>query len=409
MQNVVFDEPYSFVPPYRGRFWSWAVGKFLPRLLRTRYGITSWTNVGFDHLRESIDRDYGILLCPNHNSLADPMMCGAITTGIPCHAYAMASWHVFKQGWLENFIARRVGGFSIYREGMDRKALDAAVGIVSTAERPLVIFPEGVISGANDRLMPLMDGVSFVARAAARKRQKAHPESKVVVHPVGFVYEHQTPADEALPPVLSKLERSFFWRTQDHLPLLERIQKLRDAVQTAREIQILGAPVAGDVEQRIQALADHVLRRYEREWLGVERTGDVIVRVKDLRIEILKDMVTGQVDDAERSRRWSILTDVYFAQCISLHVEGYLDPDRAGSRLNHRMFETVARLEEELTDSYTIFEDIHAEVRIGPAMEVDPQARRSRNGDGLMSDLRTGMLNVLGIEDEWPPQEVRQK
>lgn len=74
--------------------------------------------------------------------------------------------------------------------------------------------------------------------------------------------------------------------------------------------------------------------------------------------------------------------------------------------MNHRLFETVARLEEELTDSYTIFQDIHAEVRIGPALEIDPAARRSKRGNGFMSELRTGLLGVLGIEDEWPPEEV---
>ena len=99
-------------------------------------------------------------------------MSGAITTGAKCHAFAMASWHVFKQNWLAAFVCHRVGGFSVYREGLDRKALDTAIGIVATAERPLIIFPEGGISAANDRLMSLMEGTSFVARAAARSVPK---------------------------------------------------------------------------------------------------------------------------------------------------------------------------------------------------------------------------------------------
>ena len=406
MQQVVFDEPYSFVPPYRGTFWSWAVGKILPRLLRKRYGIVGWKQHGFDHLRESLQAGHGIILCPNHSSISDPMMCGTITTGVPCHAYAMASWHVFRQGWLETFVARRVGGFSIYREGLDRKALDAAVGIVSQAERPLLIFPEGVISAANDRLMPLMEGISFVARAAAKKRARSHPASKVVIHPVAFRYTHQSDASVTLAPVLSRLERLFFWQAQTDRPLLQRVQRLREAVQSAREIQFLGQTRQGDVEDRMADLVNSILHKYEHEWLGKTRTGDAIVRVKDLRIEILKEMVSNEVDDAERTRRWRHLTDLYYAQCISLHIKGYIDEDKAGGQLQDRLFETVARLEEELTDQFTVFQDIHADVHIGPAIEVDSRAKRSRGEDSLMLDLRQKMLQLMGVTDEWPPEPV---
>lgn len=77
---------------------------------------------------------------------------------------------------LEAFVVRRLGGFSIYREGMDRQAPDASVRIVANAERPLVVFPEGVISRTNDRLNALMDGVSFIVRVAAKKESgKSNP------------------------------------------------------------------------------------------------------------------------------------------------------------------------------------------------------------------------------------------
>ena len=56
----------------------------------------------------------------------------------------MASWHVFLQSRLQSFIARRAGAFSVYREGLDRQALQAGVDILATTNRPLVVFPEGV-------------------------------------------------------------------------------------------------------------------------------------------------------------------------------------------------------------------------------------------------------------------------
>jgi 1-acyl-sn-glycerol-3-phosphate acyltransferase len=406
MQKVVFDEPYEFVPPYRGRFWSWAVGRYLPRLLRNRFGITGWKCQGLDHLRESLDAGHGIILCPNHTRLSDPLMSGAITTGAKCHAFAMASWHVFKQNWLAAFVCHRVGGFSVYREGLDRKALDTAIGIVATAERPLIIFPEGGISAANDRLMSLMEGTSFVARAAAKKRSKAHPESKVVIHPVAFRYEHRADPQACLSPVVARLERRLFWQTQEQLPLIDRVERIRRALQSTREVQWLGHAKAGDVEQRIADLANLILQTYEAEWLGKTRTGDVIARVKDLRTAILAEMVTNEVDATAKQRRWRQLTDLYYAQSMSLHPKGYLDPNIDPDRLNHRLFETVERLEEELTDNVTLYNDLHVDIRIGEAIDIDPSARRSRGSDPLMVTLRTRMLDLLGIEDQWPPVPV---
>ena len=43
-----------------------------------------------------------------------------------------------------------IGGFSVYREGMDRESLKCAVRVLSEGRSPLVIFPEGIVSGLAD-------------------------------------------------------------------------------------------------------------------------------------------------------------------------------------------------------------------------------------------------------------------
>jgi len=186
MHRVVIGEPYKFIPPYRGQWFSWMFRLWLRPYLRKSYGIVQCTYEGLDHVRDSLKAGHGILLCPNHSRDSDPMIIGMLCRKIPSHVYSMASWHIFKQNQLESFVVRRLGGFSIYREGLDRQSLDTAVQIVSNAERPLVIFPEGVVSRSNDRLNSLMDGVSFIARVAAKKRAEIDPGKKVVIHPVGM-------------------------------------------------------------------------------------------------------------------------------------------------------------------------------------------------------------------------------
>src|SRR5690606_18357668 len=91
---------------------------------------------------------------------------------------------------LDRFAIPKMGGFSIWREGLDRQSLDMAVELLAEARRPLLVFPEGTTNRTNDSLQPLLDGVLFIARTALRRREKADGGA-VVIHPVGIKYVFQ--------------------------------------------------------------------------------------------------------------------------------------------------------------------------------------------------------------------------
>ncbi len=60
---------------------------------------------------------------------------------MPCVWHGKLAFYIkmpFKVGRL-----RAMGAFSVNREGVDRAAVNLAVEILSQAERPLVVFPEG--------------------------------------------------------------------------------------------------------------------------------------------------------------------------------------------------------------------------------------------------------------------------
>jgi 1-acyl-sn-glycerol-3-phosphate acyltransferase len=406
MHKVVVEEPYKFVPPYRGRLLSWMFRLWLKPYLRKTHGIVKCTYEGLEHVRESVRDGHGILLCPNHCRDSDPMLIGMLCRAIPSHVFSMASWHIFKQSRLEAFVVRQLGGFSVYREGMDRQALDVSVRIVANAERPLVVFPEGVISRTNDRLNALMDGVSFIARVAAKKRAEIQPGKKVVIHPIGIRYRLQADLSQLTDPVLAKLEQRTFWKTQEHLSTIDRIGRLAMALLAAREIEVLGATQSGTVRGRIASLMNAMLHPIEKQWLDGARVGDVIVRVKDLRSVILADLLKGTLTQEERTSRWRQLTDCYYAQTLSMYPEGYLDEGARGHLTPERIVETVQRLEEDLTDHVTVHPVWRAEFRIGKAIEIDPTQRKARGGDAIMQNLREKLLSLLEIEDWWPPQLV---
>jgi 1-acyl-sn-glycerol-3-phosphate acyltransferase len=390
MQRVVIDEPYQFVPPYHGTFLSRVFRTFLPAHLKKEYGITEWECRGIENLKESMAAGHGILLCPNHCRLSDPMAMGLINIAANCHTYSMASWHVFKQSWLQAFLSRQFGAFSIYREGMDRQALNAAMDIVVSAKRPLIVFPEGVISRRNDHLLALMDGTAFIARSAAKKRAKIDPAKKVVIHPVALHYEFKGDLESSVAPILDRIEQRLSWLPRSDLKARERIVRIGPALLSLKEIEYTGEVSSGDIYDRIERLIENILQPLETEWLGAAQEGSVVNRVKNIRSAVLPDMIKKTIDQAERDRRWKHLAAVYLAQQLSLYPRGYLED---GVPIEH-ILETVEGLEEDLTDFATPHPPMRLCMEIGSPIEVDTKRPRGE-ADPLMVQLRSQMVSMI--------------
>src|SRR5262249_51208758 len=149
-------------------------------------------------LRASLDAGHGVFLAPNHARPCDPVVVGLLAARLHRPCYCIASWHVFAtRSRLHQWIMRRLGTFSIHRWGMDREALKACMAILAEAHRPLLLFPEGLITRTNDRLGTLLDGTAFIARSAAKQRAKATPPGQVVIHPVGLRYLFEGDIEQA--------------------------------------------------------------------------------------------------------------------------------------------------------------------------------------------------------------------
>ena len=161
MHPVVFDKPYSFISPYAGTWWPRFLQLFGRRKLRREYGIVDVRCRELRRLGDSLATGHGIMLAPNHCRPSDPLIVGELCRRVGTAPLLMASWHVFLESRWKAFLLRRAGAFSVYREGMDRQALQTAIDILHQAKRPLVIFPEGIITRTNDRLAALMEGPSW--------------------------------------------------------------------------------------------------------------------------------------------------------------------------------------------------------------------------------------------------------
>jgi 1-acyl-sn-glycerol-3-phosphate acyltransferase len=393
MQPVVLDEPYVPVPPHRGRLWPAMLTPVVPFILRRSYGVTRVECVHAERLRASLAAGHGIVLAPNHCRDEDPLVLGALSRAAGSPFFTIASWHVFKLNKLNAFLLPRAGAFSIYREGTDRGAINTAVDILEKAERPLVIFPEGHISRTNDRLGALMEGVTLIARTAAKKRAKLATPGKVVAHPVAIRYVFQGDAESAAAQVLDEIEARLTWPPRRGVPVRERIAKVGGALLTLKELEYLGAPQSGDLGQRLVSLTNAVLNPREDEWCGGKHDGSVNARVKRLRTAILPDLVKGELPETERARRWQHLADAYLAQQLFHYPPDYLDGDVPPTRL----IETVERFEEDLTDRARKHGDIVATITVGDAVEVAPE-RGARGGDDpLLTEIERQLRAMLGL------------
>ena len=408
MQEIVFEKPYEFIPPHRGNWWPSFIQRFrlIDRYLRRSEGVVSYECRHAERLRASLDQGHGILLTPNHSRPGDPIVMGFLARDVRTHVFAMASWHLYQQDRFTGWAIRKMGGFSVYREGVDRKALSTAIDVLAEAKRPLIIFPEGAVTRTNDRLQALLDGIAFIARTGAKKRRKVDQHSKVIVHPVAIKYRFQGDLAKTLDPVLTTIEHRFSWRPRRQRSLMDRISQIALGLLALKEIEYFGRPQSGRLDERLQGLVDRLITKLEEHWLGAAQSGPVISRVKALRMKILPGMVHGNLSAAERKRRWDQLADIYVSQQVASYPPDYLTSSPSVDRL----LETVERYEEDLTDKVTVHGNLHAIIEVGEAIEVSPERDRNVETDPLMEQIETdlqSMLDVLAIESPiWTGNET---
>lgn len=386
MQDVFVEKPYQFVPPFHSSFG--------PRLfanmglfrgpIRRQHGILEGECRNLDLLRSSIDAGHGIMVTPNHPRTSDPMALGFVAQQAPTLFYTMASWHLFNQGWFQKFMLRFLGAFSVNREGLDRSAVDQAVECLVDAKRPLVIFPEGTTSRTNDVLMALMEGPSFIAKQAAKRREKKDG-GKVVVHPIAIRYLFSGNLEKACNYVLCDIETKLTWRPNKNVPLLDRILKVGNGLLTLKELQYNQVPDPEAPFRRRQCdMVDKLLFPLEEKWLGDRKSGGVAIRVKNLRMKIFPDLTTSELSDEQRQERWQMLEDTYLAQQIDCYPEKYLVEFQSVDRI----LETVDKFEEDLTHACRVHGSMKVILDVDKAIEVSTKRERSPDGDPLMNQIK---------------------
>lgn len=401
MQDIHLTSPYRFVPPKHGTLIPEIMRFLLPTYLNRVWGLENVEVVGAEKLQSSLHHGCGVMIAPNHCRPCDPMVIGALASAAGCYLYIMASAHLFYTSRFQRWLLPRVGAFSIFREGMDRTALETATQILVDGARPLVIFPEGVVSRTNDRLNPLMEGAQIMLRSAAKKRVEAGRKAPVVVHPVALRYFFHGNLSQALQPTLDDLEKRLTWLPQSAMSPEERVRKLGLALLSLKEIEQFGRSQEGAIAERVEKLVCSSLDPIETEWLKTPQKGSVIARVKKLRAAILPDLVKGELSESEKEHRWRQLTTIYYAQQMSFYPANYLGPDAPQEHL----LETVERFEEDITDVARIYRPMSVRIQVGDALEVSPEKEKGvsvvqKIEDEILRMLQSSLKNPVSLPRE---------
>src|SRR5438128_710251 len=136
MQNIVIAKPYVFVPPVRWTFWPTVFRPLLEPILARVWGVTTIEITGLERLRAAVHERAGVLLAPNHCRPCDPLVVNVLGAHAGTPLYTMASWHLFMGRRSQAWLLRRLGAFSVYREGLDRTAVKTAIDLLVEARRP---------------------------------------------------------------------------------------------------------------------------------------------------------------------------------------------------------------------------------------------------------------------------------
>jgi 1-acyl-sn-glycerol-3-phosphate acyltransferase len=395
--SVVSDKSYEPVLPYHGRIWPRALNLYFPRYLRRCYGTTKVEVLGAEKLRESIAAGHGVLVTPNHCRDEDPFVLSKVARAVGMPFFVVASAHLFMGSKLQAFLLRRAGAFSIYREGMDKQAVQTSIKILETASRPLAIFPEGHVSRTNDRLSPMLEGTALIARQAAKKRAKEN--KKVVVHPIALRYSFPFDVDAVAAKMLDEIEVRLTWRPSRELPLHMRIKRVGSGLLALKELQYLGQTQSGTLIDRIAKLTDAILKPLEVEWVNGKSDGHPVARVKRLRAALVPDLIKGDLNAADQERLWRLLDDAELAQQLNHYPPDYVTEGCAKGRI----IETIERFEEDLTGKVSVPGPVEARVMVGDAIEVSTSRLARGEGDPLMADIEEQLQSMLGLSTSMTP------
>ena len=108
-------------------------------------------------------------------------------------------------------------------------------------------------------------------------------------------------------------------------------------------------------------------------------------------MKIVPELTTGELEESERERRWTHLSQIYLSQQIASYPPKYL----VSPTTDTRILETIERLEEDLTDRAVIHGPLEVIIEVDEAIEVPTERAPRGEEDPLMKRIRERLQSML--------------
>lgn len=325
-------------------------------------------------VRQAINAGKGVLITPNHSVHYDAPCLYVAMDRFDLPLYFLTAWQVFGMATrFERIAMQRLGCFSIDRESTDRQAFKQSVQILQEKPHPLVIFPEGDIYHTTDVVTEFRDGAAAIALTAAKRA--ARP---IVVVPCGIKFWYLDDPSANLLSTMRRIEERLFLRTDQNMPLADRIHRLAEAALALKELDYLGQTREGRLRDRIRHLLDAVLLQLETRH-GIQHRGESPpARVKTLRQAVIAKLnepaTPASPGDVLAERLGMDMEDLFFVVQLYSYRGDYL----ADQPTIERLAETVDKFEEDILgrDYPEVRGHRRVSIRFGNPLEVGVGAAR---------------------------------
>jgi 1-acyl-sn-glycerol-3-phosphate acyltransferase len=393
MQKIFIEKPYRFVPPMMLDWLAKLMNNRLVHtpLLRFTESIVSVESRGVDRLKKSIDDGHAVMMIPNHPRTSDPVVMYDLLRLVGKPMFAMASWHLFNHGWFNRAVIRLYGGYSINREGLDKTSISFSVSALEKNLRPLLMFPEGATSRTNDSLMPFLDGPSFIARTAARRRFKKG--LKTVIHPIAIRYVFVGDFDKEFSSIMNSIGNEIGVRIAPSGSPVDRIQSSLEHLVERKEQEFEVEPDDSLCPfERRQRLAESVLATAEIRCFGQPSRESITNRVRNIRARVFPEILDApELSDQDRAIRWRDLERTYLAWQMASYPQDYL----VGAPSTDRVLEIAGKIQEDLTDEPRKCGPQRAIIECCDAIEVPTTKHRGPEADPLVKQIEEQLLVKL--------------
>ena len=392
MQKIFIEKPYRFTKPI--------MAEWLPRLMNNRLihtpmlrfteSIVAVESRGFDRLKGSVKEGHGVMMIGNHPRISDPVVIFDLLRRADTTMFAMASWHLFNQSRFVSSVLWLYGGFSVNREGLDRESINFAISALQNNTRPVLMFPEGATSRTNDAFMPWLEGPSFIARTAARRRSKQG--LKTVIHPIAFRYLFVGDFAEELERLMQPVEE-ILGLPDASLSPADRVERALAGLVARKESEFeFAGDESLDVYDRCQRLAATVMVQAEQRCFGKVSDQNITSRIRDVRTFVFPQLLADQsLSPEDHAIRWRDLERTYLAWQMATYPKDYL----ANGPSEDRILEIAAKVLEDLTDKPRKCGKQKVIIECCEPIEVPAKKHRGETPDPLQEQIESALRETL--------------